>query len=375
MESVVLSWWVLQLTGSPLIMGVIYAYSRISRWLGPLFGVVADRTDRRNLLILLKTVSTALYLIMALLAYMGTVQVWLIALIFTLSNVIVTFNTPVQTPLVQDIVGDKDLLTAMSLDAFAAADVAVFGAPIGGLLYDVVSVGGCYLVMSVASALSVIFLLVMDVKSVSKTSEKHLSFVRSLLEGLKYVWRDKTILAILTMTSLWNLLIASISTVLTPIIARDILDVGTAGFGMLMGAASLGQVLGALALSSMGNRNKGIITIFGAVMIGILEVAFSMSRLYPLSLALMILTGIARITFMTTTSTLLVSNVPRDMRGLVQGVRMQIGGGAMISFGSLITGALAAEAGAPAANGLLGAAFCASMLIIIVLTPKLRSLK
>lgn len=159
-----------------------------------------------------------------------------------------------------------------------------------------------------------------------------------------------------------------------PIVARDILDVGISGYGMLLGASSIGQVLGSLLLSNLSGISKGTVAILSAGSIGFLNLIFPLSHFYFLSLAIMVLIGVVQSLFMTTTSTLLVSYVPKNMRGLVQGVRMQVGGGAMIPFGSLITGAIAAIYGAPLTLGLLGTLFGLSILAIAFLS-KLRSLK
>jgi MFS family permease len=374
MQSVIIGWWVLQLTNSPLALGVVFAWSRLSRWLGPVFGVLADRYDKRKTMIVLNMGNLALYLIMGILASSGSAQLWHIVVFFMLLNVSVTATTPVRNPLIHDLLGEEGVLNGLALLSFPESTIA---APVAGLLYNSIGVDGLYYLLTVLCAIGILplFMIKIPKTSTKEVIVKRESMVKLLLEGFKYIWKDRTILAILTITSLWNLLIFPYNSQLS-VMARDVLGVGVAGLGILTGAVSIGQLVASFFLATLVNlKRKGLVAIFASAMIGIFLLSFSISRWYPLSLALLFGLGMMQMVQMTVTHTLLLTYVPITMRGRVLGVRMQVGGGAMISIGSLMVGMLANNIGVPFALGLIGTIFGSSVMIIALLQPKLRKLK
>jgi MFS family permease len=174
------------------------------------------------------------------------------------------------------------------------------------------------------------------------------SWIDEMREGVRWVRgnsKARVFLTLVMVTSVFGLPY----TILLPVFARDILDVGSRGLGFLTGATGLGAVIGALYLAAReSSRSRGGLISAAMGLLGASLVAFSLSRSFPLSMALLVLTGAAMITQLATSNTLLQLLAPAELRGRVVGFFMLAFMG-MAPLGSLLAGLAARSVGTPAA--------------------------
>jgi MFS family permease len=158
------------------------------------------------------------------------------------------------------------------------------------------------------------------------------------------------------------------------VFARNVLDVGSQGFGFLQSVGGAGALIGVLAVAWFSHsRKKGLQSLAGAVAFGILLMLFAASRSYPLSLALALALGVASQFYMTTISTVLQVNLPNELRGRVMGIYGLVW--ELMPVGGMIAGAIAEFAGAPIAVGLGGFMVTAMALLVAIFYPSIRRLE
>jgi len=193
-----------------------------------------------------------------------------------------------------------------------------------------------------------------------------------IVEGLSYIWRDRTILSLLVVANL-PIFLGMPYMALMPIMADDILGVGASGLGLLMSGAGVGALCGSLLIASMGNsRYQGWLILGSSLFFGVFLVAIAASRPFPLSLVAMAGVGMAQITLMATTNASLLSLAPPHLQGRVMSaMMMQRGLGPM---GAALAGILAELAGAPFALGFMGTTLSIFSLAAMAGLPQIRRL-
>jgi hypothetical protein len=188
---------------------------------------------------------------------------------------------------------------------------------------------------------------------------------------MKYSFSHQILFALILIIALWNLFVTPPKFTLMSIFARDILNVGVVGLGMLNAAEGIGRVIGAFFVMLLGRfQHKGWLVITSCWIEGVAMILFSMSNLYIPSLILMAIQNGASTLYMETAHTLLLINSSDEMRGRVMGIRAL----AVIPmfFGSLFVGTIASLISAPFAVGINGILYSFSTIIIAFLAPRLR---
>jgi MFS family permease len=254
--------------------------------------------------------------------------------------------------------------------------MGVFGTFLGGLIYDSIGPSGCYYLIGAIYAVGVVPLFMLHIAKPpdGKISAGKEPVLRSLVEGLKYVGRSRSILALNVIAGVWNLINFPARTVVIPVFARNVLNLDAATYGLLMGGMTFGSMVGSLLLAFLGDFNrKGLLCLLSAVTSGCALFSLSLLRSFHLVFVLLAIHGGMNQIMMTLISTLLLSYSSTEMRGRVMGIRMQVI--VTTPFGSVIAGNLVELLGIPSTLGLFGASWVLSVLIIAMLTPKLRKLK
>ena len=372
-EQVAFGWQVLELTDSPFMLGAV-AFIRGLPLLvfGIVGGVVADRFDRRKLIIVAAGMTVSLTFLMAILTSSGLIRVWHIFIISLVGGTISAFNMPTRQAFVFDLVGRDDLTNAISLNFIAAGVARIIGPSVGGVLVGLIGVAGCYYVAGSSYVLAILpLLLIRPVERVSAARRE--SIRRNLSEGFGYVRSHTTVLALLSMEILLDIFAYSY-TVLLPVFARDILRVGAKGLGFLAGAAGVGSLIGSLGVASQGNlQRKGLVLLVSATGFAIMVILFALSPWYGLSLALLVGVGITESTYDVLMGSLLQTIVPDDLRGRIMGMYTLVI--SSVHLGTLQIGAMASLLGAPMAVGLGGTIAALYMLGVAKARPDLRRLR
>ncbi|MDD5194654.1 MAG: MFS transporter [Candidatus Omnitrophica bacterium] len=348
MQLLAVSWLVYRLTDSAFILGLVAFSSQApSCFLSPFAGVLADRWNRKYILIVTQGLAAVQALALAILAFSGSIQVWQIVFLSLLMGFINAFDAPVRQAFVIDLVEkEEDLNNAIALNSLIFNSAKLFGASLAGIFLALVGEGMCFLI-NAFSFLAVIFALVaMKIKVDSRrVKDKHV--LRELKEGFLYVVKHPSIRYILMLVTLISVT-GMPYMVLMPIVAQKTLAGGAHTLGFLMGASGLGALAAGIYLA----RRQGVaglerIIFYAALIFGGGLVAFSFSRSLYISLLLLPLVGFGMITQMVSSNTLLQTLSEHTKRGRVMSFYI-IAFMGMTPFGSLFAGGLAAKIGASA---------------------------
>ena len=372
-DMVVIGWLTLELTDSPLMVGIV-AGSKMAGYLaGPFMGVFADRMDRRLLLIIAAVVNLAVAAIMLLLFVFSWLALWHIIALALVSSLTWALDNPTRNAFVPDLVESEDLTNAIALTAVAMEITVVIGPALGGLLIPALGMGGAY--GAIAGIFLVDVVVLFRLKDVKHAVPRvHESPVRSLIGGVKYAWRNQTVLVLLVIAFLLNLLAAPYRYAFLPLFARYILDAGPTGYGMLTAMAGVGALVAGLWVVSLGNfGRKGRLLAWNALAWPVSLLLFALSTSYYLSMTLVFVAGLTQAVTWTVIATLILSNTAQSMRGRVMGLRT----GVVISLplGNLLAGAAAERFGAPLAQSAYAASAIFIMLGIVLLIPSVRRLE
>lgn len=346
MQSVAQSWLVYQLTGSAILLGVVGFSSQIPiLLLSPIGGAVADRHDRRRILILTQSTSMFLALILAALTLSGLVHVWHIATLAALLGTVNAFDVPSRQAFVMDMVGKDDLINAVALNSSMFNSARIIGPAIAGVLVATIGEGWCFFANGVSYVAVIIGLMLIHMPAQLRPRPFETALT-SIAQGFTFAWRTgpvRTLLMLLGLVSLMGMPYI----VLMPVFADDVLHGGPKELGVLMGAAGVGALIGALTLAARrGVHGLEKWIAFCCAGFGTCLVLFSLSRSSPLSVVLLLPVGFFMIGQMASSNTLVQTMVPDELRGRVMALysMMFIG---MAPFGSLLAGTLAHRLGAP----------------------------
>jgi len=370
-ETVVVSWLVLELTDSPFLVGLLGACRFIAMFLGPFCGTISDRYNRRQILMVVQLALAAAALIMMGLFIAKRLEAWHL-FAFTLGgSVCFTLNFSTLYATASDIVKSSHLVNAISLLMVATSATSIFGPLLGGSLLGIIGRGGCFALMAACSLGSFSILLPMRL-TVSKRVKNNDSVWRNLVAGLYYIKNDKTLLALIFLAALANLLILPYRYTLIPVFARDVFHIGAGGFGELLAAVGVGVTLGSLAAGALPRiRHKGRMLILISIIWPGLLMILAGIRLLPLSILLLILAGVAQGICMTLIQSLLLIWSSAEMHGRVSGVRAFAI--STLPFGNLITGSGAGLWGAPLALFIVSAIAILITVLIAIWATQLRN--
>ena len=370
MELAALLWLVNDLTHSPLMLTVVGSCRYLPMVIFPfLGGMVADRMDRRRLLILALLVAALLSIILAVLVKTGTVAVWHIILLSLMSGATTSFNHPARQSIVPNLIRREHLLNAISLDSASVQASRFIATPIAGYLIGSFGVVPVFGARAAGALLAICWLIYakIELRPPQATTEPPW---HNVIDGLKYVRGDVLLLSLVPLY-LIPMLAQNTSNNFLPIFARDILKIGASGYGFLQAAPGLGALASLIGLAALPfYRLKGSILFFACGILGIAFVLFSVSSWTVLSLILLVIIGGMITLFMTINSALIQSHVSDAMRGRVMSLR-EIANG-LGPAGSLIFGAIAEQSGAPFALELLGILCVAASLSLALLLARVR---
>jgi len=367
---VALGWLVLEMTDSPLSVGMVWAARSAPFFLfGILAGAVADRVDRRKLLLWTFGLMAVCAFTLGILIAQGWIQFWHVLTLTFIIGTLMTFDMTARQTFVVDIVGSEDAMTSLSMNSVALRMMGIFGGGAAGLIIEFFSIEWCFFTMVIGYLLGA--LAIIAIRGVTReTSAERPSIRENFVEGLKIIVRNQVVLILAVMAIICEIFGFSHLAIL-PVFARDVLEVGAIGLGMFTTMESVGGLLVLLALSSLGNyRYKGRLIIGIFFCYGIFLVFFSQSPWYPVSLFLATVVGAMAAGFDALQHTMLQLNVTDEQRGRAMGIwQLSIGFGPV---GHLTIGAIATLLGAQYALGLNGLIIIAVFVVLVAFVPKLR---
>jgi MFS family permease len=372
MQQIAISWLVYQLTHSALLLGTVGFASRIPTFLlAPLAGVLADRWNRHRILIITQTLSMIQAMMFAILILTETITVWHIISLSVFLGLVNALDIPTRQSFVVDMIERKeDLGNAIALNSSMVNGARLIGPSVAGILIATLGEGMCFLLNGLSFIAVIVALLAMNIEPKLREGQSSQVF-KGLQEGFSYAFGFPPIRSILFLLALVSLM-GMPYTVLMPIFAEKILQGGPQTLGFLFGANGVGAVAGSIFLASRKNvLGLGRIIVISSTLFGIGLVVFSLSRLYWLSLFIMLLTGFGMMVQMASSNTVLQTIVEEDKRGRVMSFYMMAFMG-MVPFGSLLAGSLANSIGAPKTVMIGGIACILGSVLFAERLPSLR---
>jgi MFS family permease len=352
-----ISWLVFRLTQSSFLLGVVGFAGRIPTFLLASFaGVLVDRWNRHHLLVATQVLSMIQALILAALVLTETIVIWqIIALAFFL-GLINAFDIPARQSFVVDMIERReDLGNAIALNSSMVNGARLVGPSVAGMLIAALGEGLCFLLNGLSFITVIAALLAMRITP-KKKDRQGTPLWQGLKEGYRYAFGFAPIRSLLLLLALISFM-GMPYTVLMPVFAGKILHGGPQTLGFLLGATGVGALAGAIFLASRRSvLGLGRMVIIASSLFGIGLIGFSFSRLFWLSMAMMVPTGFGMMVQMTSTNTLLQTIVDEDKRGRVMSFYAMAFMG-MVPFGSLFAGSLASAIGAPGTT-MIGGILC-----------------
>jgi MFS family permease len=373
MEGVAQGWLVLELTNSPLLLGLTgLAFAIPTITLTLLGGVIADRADRRRIMIASQSFSALTFLLLALLIVLERVMLWHVMVAAFASGCVRAFDRPSRMALLPQMVPQEDIPNAVAVGGTIWQLNRLVGPALAGMLIYLIGIGPTYLFCVGASLTAVILWLGIRVKDAPAPAGSG-GVIQHMAEGLNFIRSNEVFLMFIALI-FFNSAFGMSYLILMPVFARNVLEVGSQGFGFLQSAGGAGALIGVLAVAWFSHsRGKGKQALFGAAAFGVLLVAFAISKSYLFSIAMAFALGAASQFYMTTISTVLQMNLPNELRGRVMGIYGLAW--ELMPVGGMIAGAIAEFAGAPIAVGFGGFMVAAMALWIAAFYPSIRRLE
>jgi MFS family permease len=352
-----ISWLVFRLTQSSFLLGVVGFTGRIPTFLLASFaGVLVDRWNRHHLLVATQVLSMIQALILAVLVLTETIVIWHIITLAFFLGLINAFDIPVRQSFVVDMIERReDLGNAIALNSSMVNGARLVGPSVAGMLIAALGEGLCFLLNGLSFVAVIAALLAMRITP-KKKDRQSTPLWQGLKEGYRYAFGFPPIRSLLLLLALVSFM-GMPYTVLMPVFAGKILHGGPQTLGFLLGATGVGALAGAIFLASRRSvLGLGRIVIIASSLFGIGLIGFSLSRLFWLSMVMMVPTGFGMMVQMTSTNTLLQTIVEEDKRGRVMSFYTMAFMG-MVPFGSLFAGSLASAIGTPETT-MIGGILC-----------------
>jgi predicted MFS family arabinose efflux permease len=368
MQSVGQSWLVLELTSSPFRLGLIGALQ-----FGPILlfsfvgGAISDRVRKRRMLLGTQTALMLQALTLAALVWSGHVQFWHVAVLAALYGLANTLDMPSRQSYVAHLVPRGDLMNAIALNSAVFNGARVVGPAAAGLLVARYGPAAAFLLNGLS------FVAVLAALGAIRTEGgprpgRGLGMRAEIAEGVRYATGTPRVALVMALLMIVSLFVVNTS-VVVPLIARDVLHEGAHGFGLLMAALGVGAMAGALAVAVLPAGRPPLAVVVGsALAAAALLVALSAGRHFGVAAAVLVALGFAQIVFMTSCNSTVQISVPDELRGRVMGLYALVFAG-MTPIGALFVGTVAEHWGVSRACAVGGGA---GLALILALTAVWR---
>ena len=372
MEAVVLAWFILTLTDSPFLVGLIAAARMALNVLALVAGAYVDRLPRNRLLAAVEFIMGCLGMTMLLLILTGWLEIWHIFAITLLAGLVRLFQMPSAQSLVADTLPPERIGNGAAFTTVGMNIAMLLGPLFGGILFKSFGPQGAYIVIASLYFVSgIAAIMVRTARTVpNKIGE---SMFVTVMEGLRYVKGQQVLWATLLMAVIINLAGWTFHTSLVPIFAYEVLETDSAGLGFLLFAFGVGALSGASSWAMFRNiRRVGILMIGAVVVWHVTILAFATSDSFQVSLIILFFTGMSFASTQVFILTALLRTAQTEFRGRVMGLRsMAIFG---FTIGSMASGGMASLWGSPWAANIVGISGIAMVACLALVAPKLRRL-
>ena len=354
MQKLAQSWLVLQLSGSPFLLGLDAFLGEIPILLFSLVGgVIADRMDRRKLLIGSQIAQMSCALLLASLFALGVVKVWHILALSFVVGTAQAFGGPAYQALIPTLVRPGEIQAAIAWNSIQFNLARVIGPVLGGLALTKLGATWCFGLNGLSYFGPIVSLLILGPRRIPERTGE--TMLESMKQGIRFIRTQPAMVSLIVLAFVMTVLAIPLI-VFLPVFARDVFHQGPSTYTLLLSTSGVGSVVGALLLASVGQRKRqGALALATLVALGVFVTGFSLSTNLVLSCGLLFFGGAALVATFAMVTSLVQTLATDEMRGRVMSVYNVFFRGGM-PIGSLVTGTLAPAFGAPAvltANGVL----------------------
>ena len=370
MEMVVLGWFILTLTDSPFLVGLISAARMSLNALSLVAGAIVDRVPRQRILAAVEFAMAFFGLLMLVLILSGQLEVWHIFAMAVSVGMVRVFQMPSSQSLVADTLPQERISHGAAISTVGMNVAMLIGPLLGGLLFNSFGAKGAYSAIAMLYFLSGVSALWIRIERTSTPRERE-SVFRTIVGGLKYVKREPVLWATLLLTLVIESSGWTFHTTLMPIFAKEVLGTDAGGLGLLLFAFGIGALTGSVGLALVPNlRQVGKLMIVAVVLWHVSILIFTTSQSFYLSMGILVFTGMGFGSTQVFLLTALLRTTGAEYRGRVISLRSL----AIYAFalGSMSSGAMAGLWGAPRAANVVGVMGISLVLILALFAPKLR---
>ena len=373
MQSVAQSWLVLQLTGSPLRLGLISTLQFAPMLLLSVFsGAVADRLPKRRLLIATQCVLAGQAIALAALTWLGHVQYWHVAALALVLGIVNTVDNPTRQSLVSELVPKADVGNAVALSSAGFNSARIVGPAAAGLLIARFGIPVAFLLNAVSFVFVIAALLRLRLPAPA-ARPRTTTMLEEVVEGLRYALTTPRIRLALGVLLVISVFVFNFG-VYVPLLARTVLHEEADGFGFLMAALGVGAVAGALTLGALRQARPSLsVTLAAGVLACLGIVSLSLVRQFWTAVPVLFVTGYFAVLVTASSNATLQLSAPDELRGRVMSLYTLVFGGS-VPLGALLVGVISEHWGVPAAFLAMGAAGLAGTLALLLAARRPRPL-
>jgi len=346
MEEVTRSWLVLQLTNSPFQLGLLAFIRGMSQLIvSPFAGVLIERFDRRQIAVITQIMPASDALIVGTLVATHAIAIWQMYPLVTIAGISGAINVPARQVLVYDVVGGERITNAIALNSVVSNISRIMAPAVGGVIISVVGISASYYAQAAFFVLATGATYALH--PITHAEPVRMPYLQGIREGYRYSRDHPTIARLVILNAIPSLLIYPY-VALIPIFAKDIVHVGSAGYGVLLTGVGIGSIPGGLIVAGMSeSRYKGLVMALSTCLYMAMVVCFALSTMFLLSFAILIVAGVGWSMMATLNQTLLQIHVADEYRGRVISLYTMAAG--VTPAGNLGLGALADGVGVQAA--------------------------
>lgn len=339
MDQIALNWFVVEMSGSAFELALVNLCRGLPILVFTLIGgAMADRLERRRLMMVTQSSAMLLAFVLAALVLTGTATIASVLMVATARGIVISFNLPARHSLIPELVPATDLANAVALNSLTNNVTKILGPALAGLIIAWLGTGACFLINGL-SFLVVLWTLQSMRFPAAERKQTASTLSQSIGEGIAFVRNDRTVF-LLVLIALVPTFFGQPYLTLLALFAYDVFQIGPEGLGLLTSCAALGSVGGALMLAAMPRRAvSGSAMLIFLIAFGVLLCAFALNPLLALAPVLLLGVGAMQIAYNASNNTILQMRVPNAMRGRVMSVLLLNRG--LVQLGAAMSAATA----------------------------------
>ena len=374
-DQLALNWLVFEMTGSAYYLALVNICRGLPIVIFTLIGgAFADRAERRSMMVVTQTCAMILALLLAILVATGGAGIWMVMMVAVARGTVFAFNLPTRQSLISELVPRQDLANAIALNSLTMNTTKVLGPALAGVIIASFGTAVCFFINGLSFVVVLATLLAMRFPEAQVViSETRPGIASSILEGLVFVRQDKVVLMLLLVAMVPTFFGQPVVTLLV-LYVHEVFLVGAEGLGLLTACTAAGSVIGAFVLAARSRQTiRGFAMMVWLVLFGVALFVFGLNTVYAIAPLILIVAGVAQVSYTASNNTLLQLRLPDHLRGRVLSIMLL--NRALVPFGAAAAAGLAAMVGAPLAMVTFGAIIVVFAALILLLYPRMRNLR